>query len=140
MTARPQQCANSESVLSIEAFEAGSVDPDQFDHEAHIFVAWLFLQEFDLKEAIDRFCGALKRLTKKLGIETKYHETITWFFMISINERLKTTASDDWNSFKRQNPELFATAPSIISRHYSEERLKSPLARTQFLLPDRIPL
>ena len=29
---------------TIEAMEAGTIDPDAFDHEAHIHVAWLYLE------------------------------------------------------------------------------------------------
>jgi hypothetical protein len=140
MTVLPlhKQCRHPS--ISIEAFEASAVDPDQFDHEAHVYVAWLYLQHHELNDAIARFCLALKRLTKKLGVESKYHETITWFFMISINERLQMRSSGDWASFKQENPDLFATNPSLIGRHYSGERLQSTLARTQFLLPDRLPI
>jgi len=133
----PSPCGAS---ISIEAFEDGTVDPDQFDHEAHIYVGWSYLQLYELQEAIDRFSAALRRLTKKLGIETKYHETITWFFMILIADRRSTSESTDWQAFKQRNADLFAGRPSIVSQYYSAERLGTSLARTQFLLPDRVPL
>ncbi len=140
MSALPEQKEYCDPSMSIEAFESGAVDPDEFDHEAHVYVAWLYLQDYELNDAIAGFCAALKRLTRKLGIGSKYHETITWFFMIAINERLQSTSFDDWHSFRRQNPDLFASSPSLIGRHYSGERLQSPLARTHFLLPDRLPV
>ncbi len=126
--------------ISIEAFEDGSVDPAQFDHEAHIYVGWSYLQLYELQEAIDRFSAALRRLTKKLGIETKYHETITWFFMILIADRRSTSESNNWQVFRQCNADLFAKRPSIVSQYYSDERLGTLLARTQFVLPDRVPL
>ena len=27
--------------LSIEAFESGSIDAEAFDHESHVYIAWL---------------------------------------------------------------------------------------------------
>ena len=140
MSALPEQSEYADPCMSIDAFEAGNVDPDQFGHDAHVYVAWLYLQDYELNDAIARFCAALKRLTRQLGIESKYHETITWFFMIAINERLQLRPSDAWHTFRQQNPDLFASSPSLISRHYSVERLQSPLARTHFLLPDRLPV
>ncbi len=128
------------AAISIEAFEDGSVDPAQFDHEAHIYVGWSYLQLYELQEAIDRFSAALRRLTKKLGSETKYHETITWFYMILIADRRSTSASNDWQGFRQGNADLFARRPSIISQYYSDKRLGTSLARTQFVLPDRVPL
>ena len=140
MNALPEQSGFADPCMSIDAFEAGNVDPDEFGHDDHVYVAWLYLQDHELNDAIARFCAALKDLTRKLGIESKYHETITWFFMIAINERLQLRPSDDWHSFMRQNPDIFASSPSLINRHYSGERLQSPLARNHFLLPDRLPV
>ncbi|MFQ6005587.1 MAG: hypothetical protein ACE5OQ_08780 [Woeseia sp.] len=130
---------NPHAAVSIDAFESGSIDPGSFDHGAHVYVGWLYLQQYDFEEAIDKFCAALRRLTRKLGLEAKYHETITRFFLILIAERLSSAKTSDWISFKRDNPDLTATQPSIINQYYSEERLGMPLARTQFVLPDRIP-
>ena len=127
-----------QDLISIEDFEEGAVDPDQFDHEAHVYVGWSYLQRYGLMESITRFSDALRRLTKKFGIESKYHETITWFFMILIAER--KPKPDDWQTFKRCNADLFATRPSILDRYYSDKRLGSSIARTQFVLPDRLPL
>ncbi len=140
MSARARSELPCGASISIEAFEDGTVDPDQFDHEAHIYVGWSYLELFELEEAIDRFSAALRRLTKKLGIETKYHETITWFFMILIADRRSTSESNNWQVFRQCNADLFARRPSIVSQYYSDERLGTSLARTQFVLPDRVPL
>jgi hypothetical protein len=137
MSALPETATDRQAAISIEAFEDGSIDPGLFDHEAHVYIGWAYLQDYELQDGIARFCAALRRLTTKLGIESKYHETITWFFMILIAERRSRDETEDWSSFKRRNPDLFATAPSIIRRYYSSERLGSSRARHQFLLPDR---
>jgi hypothetical protein len=139
MSALPECAISCDDALSIEAFEKASVNAEQFDHEAHVHVAWLYLKEYELEDAIVRFSTALRRLTKKLGVASKYHETITWFFMILIGERMMTSDSDDWPTFRKQNKDLFSTAPSIIQRYYSSERLGTALARRQFLLPDKLP-
>lgn len=139
MSALPELATDCSSSISIETFEDGSIDPDLFDHEAHIYIGWAYLQECELPDAIARFCAALRRLTIKLGIESKYHETISWFFLILIAERLLKDDSEDWLSFKRRNVDLFASGPSIIRRYYSSERLGSTQARHQFVLPDRLP-
>lgn len=140
MSALPQTTAECRESISVEGFESGSIDPELFDHEAHVYIAWLYLQQYDLEEAIAKFSSALRRLTKKLGIESKYHQTLTWFFLILIAERQASLKSDDWQSFRRANADIFATKPSIIKRYYSNERLDMSLARKQFLMPDRLPL
>jgi hypothetical protein len=124
---------------SIEAFEALDVDPANFNHEAHIYVAWSYLQKLDLLASIDRYRSVLRQLTAKLGVPGKYHETITWFYMIGVSERATGAAASDWQAFKDGNPDLFAGEPSIIRRFYSEGRLMSDKARQTFVLPDLSP-
>jgi len=121
---------------TIEEFEAHAFAIDSFDHEAHVYVAWLYLQRYDLLTSIDRFRTTLIRLTENLGMPGKYHETITWFYMIVVAESLVGNSKSGWECFKRQNPALFRRNPSVIRDFYSEERLMSDAARATFLLPD----
>ncbi len=67
---------------SVAEFERGEMDPAEFVHAAHVYVAWQLLDQYTLLESIQRFAAALKRFTKAIGQEGKYHETITWFFVL----------------------------------------------------------
>lgn len=122
--------------LSIEKFEAGDVDAERFDHEAHVHMAWLYVQTFDLADAIARFDSALRRLTKRLGVPGKYHATITWLFLVLINER--TRPGETWDEFRSRNQSLMRDSKTTLQRYYSEERLFSDAARAHFVLPDRL--
>jgi hypothetical protein len=117
----------------VTAFENATIDAREFDHEAHLMVSWRFLQEQSLLDAIRRFSAALKRLTRKLDVPGKYHETITCFYLIKIAER---QAASDWPAFKDANPDLFARNPSLIRQYYSKSLLASEDARRAFVLPD----
>ena len=124
--------------ISIEVFESGRIDAEMFDHEAHIYVAWLYLDQYPVLKATQRYMNSLKRITADLGIPGKYHETITWFFMFLIDERRRVSTSDDWFSFRRKNEDLFARGEqSILSQYYQPETLASDSARRSFVLPDR---
>lgn len=123
--------------LSIELFESGDIQADQFDHEAHVYAAWLFVTSFELADAIARFDRALRRITMKLGVPEKYHATITWLFLLLIAER--TRADESWQSFKSRNPDLIRDGKKTLQRYYSSTRLFSAAARKHFILPDRIP-
>ena len=124
---------------SLEDFESANIDAGNFDHRAHVYVAWRYLQRFSLLDAVGRYSGALKRLTRKLGVEDKYHETITWFFMILIAEKRAERPAADWQEFSTANQELCNDAGTVLRRFYSEKRLNSPLARQVFLVPDQLP-
>lgn len=124
--------------LSIAGFEAGTVDIESFDHAGHVYVAWLYLAEYPLADAIGRFTAALRRLTIQVGVPDKYHETISWFLMLQIAERVTAPAARDWFSFRRNNDDLFSRALDVLRRYYSDELLWSERARTSFALPDRL--
>jgi hypothetical protein len=122
--------------LTLDAFEQGSVDAESFDHESHVYVGWLCLEQYPLLEAIRRYCGALRRLTQRHGEPGKYHETITWFFLVQIDNRRRLSGAADWPAFRRDNRDLFRAGP-LLARYYSPELLDSETARQHFLLPDR---
>ena len=132
--------ARARPPVSIDTLENATIDPDVFDHSAHVYAAWLYLEQWPLREATDRFCGAIQRLTIKLGAETKYHETITCFFMQLINQRRAASTNMNWQQFVAANKELVNDAGKTLARYYSKELLGSELARQHFLLPDRLVL
>ena len=124
--------------LTIEQLEMGEIDAGSFDHESHVYMGWLYVGEFGATRAIEKFTAALKRLVIKLGVPGKYHDTITWFYLLVIAERRMKSGGDDWTTFRRDNPDLFSRNDNVLSRFYSRELLGSDEARNGFVLPDRI--
>ncbi len=120
----------------LAAFEAADIAPDDFDHEAHVRVAWTMLGVADLDECLRRYPLALKRITRRLGVPEKFHATVTGFLLLLIAERRAATPDAGWTAFRRANPDLMSGSSRLLSRHYSSKRLQSELARSQFLLPD----
>ncbi|MDX1507834.1 MAG: hypothetical protein R3358_06120 [Woeseiaceae bacterium] len=124
--------------LTIEQLERGDIEPGGFDHEGHVYLGWLYVGEFGAGRAIEKFTAALRRLVGKLGVPDKYHDTITWFYLLVIAERRSRDGGDDWPTFRRDNPDLFSRDDNVLSRFYSRELLASEDARRRFVLPDRI--
>ena len=129
--------AFTEPALTITAFEAGAIDAESFDHEAHVYLGWLYVGEYPLIEAVSRFTSALRRLTAALGVPDKYHDTISWFYLLLIAQRSNEATDNDWETFRRNNNDLFSRDDNILGRYYSEELLRSERARQAFVLPDR---
>jgi hypothetical protein len=137
MSAAPAREREPACLPGMADFEAGAIDAERFDHQAHVHVAWCYLRQFPLAEAITRFTAALRRLTVRLGAEGKYHETISWFFMIVLADRMAADPARDWDAFRSGNGDLFDDAGGLLRRHYSAECLEG--ARGRFVLPDRAP-
>ena len=122
--------------ITIESFESADVDPDRFDHEAHVYVGWLYVRDYELTEAIERFSRGLKRLVSKLGAEGKYHATLTWFFLLLIADRAEE--GEPWPVFRHRNADIVTDSKKTLSRYYSDGHLFSKRARERFVLPDNL--
>ena len=124
--------------VTIAAFESAHIAADSFDHEAHVYLAWLYLEQFSVFEALQRYVQGLRRLTRQLGVPGKYHETITCFYLLKIAER-RDESTGDWQDFRNRNADLFARGDaSVLHRCYSRATLESERARRAFVLPDRL--
>lgn len=128
----------AEPRITIEAFESGCIVSREFNHTAHIYVAWLYLQRYPTADAISRFTTGLRRLTAKFGVPDKYHATISWFFLLLIAERRTAAPSACWEEFCQKNEDLFCREHNILTRYYSSKLLASERARTSFVLPDKV--
>ena len=78
--------------FTISRFEAADLDPARFDHEAHLYMAWLYLQEYPRDKAITSFDRALRGLTEKIGAE-------------------RMIPSENWVAFRARNTDLFDDRP-----------------------------
>ena len=120
----------------LDKFIDTTLPSDQFHHQQHVQVAWLFVRKFGMPRALSEFTKALKRFADAKGATGLYHETITWAFLLLIADRQAQGAAETWEAFADANPDLLVWKPSILNRYYSKELLSSELARKTFLMPD----
>ena len=111
----------------------------EFHHADHIRAAWVYLRRFELPEAIARFSSTLRAYAASKGKADRYHETITWAYLLLINERMRRkTTLETWDQFAAANADLFDWKNGILRKYYRPETLASELARQVFLLPDAV--
>jgi hypothetical protein len=116
-------------------FEACTLAAGALHHREHVQVAWWLLRHEPALTAMARFVEALRRYAAHLGKAGLYHETISWAYLLVINERLERGGRDrSWADFARAEADLFT--PALLARYYRPETLASPLARRVFVLPD----
>lgn len=125
---------NSEVIASFEADDL----PGEFHHAEHIRLAFAYLSEYPAIAALHRFSVALKQYAAARGKPERYHETITYAYLLLIRERMARTPELDWNSFVEANSDLFRWKPGILDSYYRESTLQSDLARAVFLFPDKL--
>lgn len=118
------------------AFEAGAVRPEEFDHVAHLRVAWVYLREAGSADAaLPRIRAAIQRFATAAGAAQKYHETITVVWMRLLEDAgAQVPRPCELSELLRRCPEL--GDKNLPLKHYSRERLFSDHARETFVAPD----
>lgn len=137
----------------VSAFESGTLPPEQFPHRAHVRLAWIYLRRYPLADAAARFTSGIRAFATRAGKPEKYHETITWAYLLLIQDRLarekaaRQAAGDsscaapapDFDSFAEANADILLNGRALLERWYHPSTLDSPLARLTFVWPDRTP-
>ena len=122
-------------------FADGVMAPGEFDHRAHVRVAYLLLCEHGFDEAVRHMREALRSflVAHEIAPDAKYHATLTLAWMSAVRLFMERSAPmTSSREFLRANPRLLDTG--IMGIHYSPERLFSDAARASFIAPDRAPL
>ena len=119
-----------------EDFRLGRITPAQFDHRAHVRLAYILLCDSPVGEATDGMRAALVEFIARNGVDpAKYHETITRAWILAVRHFMeRSPGSDSADQFIDANPRLLD--PKIMLTHYSAELLFSAEARAQFVPPD----
>ena len=122
----------------VARFSDTTLPTEAFHHAQHVRVAWLYVRRHGMPGALAAFSDALRRFAVAKGAAGLYHETITWAYLLLINERQQRAPSQDWASFAEANSDLLTWKPSALDAFYTHETLWSDLARRIFVMPDRV--
>lgn len=135
--------SEDEIIALVNSFEDASIARGVWKHGEHLVVALYYVSKYDLETAIARMRDGLFNLLVEgfkvdLTKEMPYHETMTVFWMRTVND------------FARENSSLSLTekANILIMRYdkdyplkfYSREVLFSDRARKAFIQPDLGPM
>ena len=121
-------------------FEAFEIPAEQFDHRAHVRLAYIYLCESGPDRAAASMKRALLAFLEHLGTEpAKYHETITQAWIGAVNHFMASSGPcNSFTEFIAENEILLDT--KIMLSHYSAEVLFSDEARAKFVHPDISPI
>ena len=104
----------------IAQFEAYALSGDEFHHQDHVRLAWLYLQRHSLLEALAKFSEGLKRFAAAKGKASRYHETITLAYFFLIHERMQRANEEQcWQAFAEANSDLLDWKNSVLKNYYS---------------------
>ena len=113
----------------------------EFDHRAHIRLAYVYLTGNSADESVHLMRDTLTALLKHAGVEPsqKYHETLTEAWILAVNHFIKNTDdSQSADDFLEKNTVMLDS--KIMMTHYSAEVLFSDEARKAFVEPNLDPI
>ena len=105
-----------------------------FDHRAHVHAAYACIAEHGLAGALARFPQRLRGMAAGAGVPEKYHETVTYGFLLLIADRARP--GESFEQLVERCPELLDRG--ILGRYWHPETLASERARRAFVFPDRL--
>lgn len=113
----------------------------EFDHRAHLRLAYVYLAENNKSIAAKLMRDTLTGLLKHAGIDPsqKYHETLTEAWILAVRHFMNNTnSSESADDFIEKNPVMLDS--KIMMTHYSAELLFSRKARQSFVEPNLDPI
>jgi len=121
----------------IHRFECDAIPDGSFHHADHVRLAFAYLSQYPVLQALEKFASALKRFAAARGKTQLYNETVTHAYFFLIRERMARHTGADWDEFAGKNSDLLTWKDGILNRYYREDTLKSELARSVFVFPDK---
>ena len=126
----------------LTALEDGQFPVADFDHRAHLRLAYIYLvKDSPPEQSVRRMKATLIHLLERAGIDPveKYHETLTTAWILAVRHFMnKTSESESADTFIERNPIMLDS--KIMLTHYSTELLFSPQARVRFVEPNLDPI
>jgi hypothetical protein len=126
----------------VQAFEDQSLPLEQWNHRAHVRVAFTYLRRHAFADALRRMRAGVKAFNLHHHVPDSptsgYHETTTVAFMTIIAATMQAYG----NTYPTRDSEAFCdTHPHLLHKHilrlfYSPERRMLPEAKHSFVEPD----
>ena len=123
----------------VDSFENGSLQPKLFTHEAHLRLAWIYLQNDDEQDAVEKTCSGIKHFDALHGSGEKFHATITIAAVKVVYHFIKKSKSTTFSDFMEEFPLLKGAFKELLEQHYSSNSLKNQQAKTEYIEPDLLP-
>lgn len=130
----------NELLSVVESFERGTISRDAWGHAEHLIVASFYLSENDFDAAHGKMRDGIFNLLNAFKVdltkEMPYHETMTTFWMRTVEDFRKTKIG--YSEFEICDELTKSFDKDYPLKFYSRELLFSDEARKEFVEADKI--
>ncbi|MFD2561551.1 hypothetical protein [Aquimarina rubra] len=120
-------------------FKEGILDPSLFNHEAHIRLAWIYLNKHDIHTACREISTQILAYVTQLNATDKFNKTLTIAAVKTVNHFVLKSKSNCFQDFIAEFPRLKYNFKDLLYSHYSFDIVNSEKAKTEYLEPDLLP-
>jgi len=127
---------DAEILTLVDRLERCLLSKDEFHHRDHLAVAVVYLYSAGLESAMDRMRTALQRFAAHHSVSGLYHETLTRFWLLQVEQRLnrQQCLSESVRNIQEQLADK--QLPALF---YSKGLLASAEAKREWIEPDLHP-
>ena len=118
----------------VDRLERCLLGKEEFHHRDHLAVAVVYLYSADIETAMERMRASLKRFAAHHGVTGLYHETLTRFWLLQVEQRLDRSECLEQSVSKVQGQ---LNDKNLAFEYYSRERIDLQEAREKWVEPDR---
>lgn len=127
----------------VARFEACEIPLEEWNHRAHLRVAWTYLRRHGLEEATKRMRAGILRFNASKGVpdglDQGYHETLTVAWLRILDAMMRVNGPEaDAAAFFEKHTQLHSKA--LLRLFYSRDRFLTREAKQRFVEPDLAPL
>jgi hypothetical protein len=120
-------------------FENCELAPTLFNHEAHLRIAWIYINRYGVEKAVIRLCSQLRNYVSHVGAFTKYNETLTIAAVRTVYHFMLKSKSHNFRDFISENLRLSHNFKELLLQHYKTDIFTSETAKREYLLPELLP-
>jgi len=128
---------DAEVLTLVDRLERCLLGKEEFHHRDHLVLAVVYLYSADLETAMDRMRASLKRFAAHHGVHGLYHETLTRFWLLQVEQWLDRSECLEQSVSKVQEQ---LNDKNLAFEYYSRERIESQEAKAEWIEPDLKPL
>lgn len=122
-----------------QAFQSCIFPPALFNHEAHLRLAWLYLNHYGETEAIERISTQLRAYVMALGASDKFNQTLTVAAIKATQHFRGRSKATQFSESLAEWPRLLTDFRALMAAHYSFDVFESTVAKQRYLEPDLLP-
>ena len=137
-TAGPMRSLVLDDNAFLATFERGGFGGDEFPHEAHVRMAWLYVTRLGPEDAINQAARGIRALARANGTPTLYHDTLTRAWVYVVAAAVAAAPSATFERLLAHNPQLLDRR--LLLQYYSPGVLSSAQARAGWIAPDLAPI